>query len=355
MDRIPVNYLGTPEIDAKLREHFGIELNVPAVPPGEVMEYDLDILGCVGADLRALRLPYQGPEIPTFDDGRAQDLFGVIYRPVRNEVGTYLESCTLPYAVFESVADVDAYPWPDPGWFDYSALPAQCEQWKEYAIVCGWVGNVDLINGTAFGRGFEQTIVDIATENPVGLAVMEKRFEFGYEQTRRSLEACGGKVDIVWMGDDYGTQRGLLLNPGKWRKLFRPKLQAMIDLAHKHGARLMLHSCGSTRKLWPDFVDMGLDIYDTVQPNAAGMVPNELAAEFGRYICMHGTINTQSTLPHGTPDDVAKEVRDRVESFGAQGGLIVAPCHNIQPDTPIENVLAIYNAAGSMTDGDKLP
>src|SRR5208283_4573670 len=211
MDRIPVNYLGTPEADAKLRVHFGVDLNVPQVPPGESMEYDWDILGCLGADLRGLRLPYRGPVIPTFDDGRAQDLFGVIYRPVRNEVGTYLESCTLPYAAFETLSDVEAYRWPDPGWFDYSALIPQCEQWKDYAVVYGWMGNVDLINGTAFGRGFELTIMDIALENPVGLAIMEKRFEYGYEHTRRALEACGGKVDIVWIGDDYGTQRGLLM------------------------------------------------------------------------------------------------------------------------------------------------
>ena len=237
---------------------------------------------------------------------------------------------------------------PDPSWFDYSALPAQCEEYADYAVVYGWVGNVDLINGTAFGRGFEQTILDIALENPVGLAIMEKRFEFGYEHTRRALETCGGKVDIVWMGDDYGTQRGLLLSPAKWRRLFRPKLQAMIDLAHRHGARLMLHSCGSTRAIWPDFADMGLDLYDTIQPDAVGMVPGELAAEFGKHICMHGTISTQKTLPFGTPSEVEREVRDRIDSFGAQGGLIVAPCHNIQPDTPIENVLALYRAAGSL-------
>jgi uroporphyrinogen decarboxylase len=122
----------------------------------------------------------------------------------------------------------------------------------------------------------------------------------------------------------------------------------MIDLAHKYGARLMLHSCGSTRAIWPDFVDIGLDIYDTVQPEAAGMIPEELAAEFGRHICLHGTISTQKTLPFGTPVSVAQEVRKRIDSFGARGGLIVAPSHNIQPDTPIENLLAMYRAVGCL-------
>lgn len=347
LDRVPVNYLGTPETDAKLRAHFGLP-DPPPRRPGESVDYDCDILDKLGADLRTLHLPYIGPDIPTLDDGRAMDLFGVTYRPVRNNVGTYLETCAWPYAAFESLSDVEAYRWPSPDWFDYSALPAQCEAWKDYAVVFGWVGNMDLINGTAFGRGFEQTIMDIATENPVGLAIMQKRFEFAYEKTRRALEICGGKVDIVWIGEDYGTQRGLLMNPVKWRKLFRPGLQAMIDLAHRHGARLMLHCCGSSRAIWPDFVEMGLDIYDTIQPEAAGMVPAELNREFGA-ICLHGTISTQHTLPFGSEEEVAREARERIDGFGSRGGLILAPCHNIQPDTPIRNVLALYRAAGSLS------
>jgi uroporphyrinogen decarboxylase len=259
-----------------------------------------------------------------------------------------MESCSWPYAAFTTMADVERYRWPSPDWYDYSELPAQCERWKDYAVVCGWVGNVDMINGTAFGRGFEQTIEDIATGDAIGLAVMEKRFEFAWEVTRRTLEACGGRVDIVWMGDDYGTQRGLLMAPEKWRKLFKPNLKAMIDLAHKYGARLMLHSCGSTRAIWPDFVDIGLDIYDTVQPEAKGMIPHELAREFGKHICLHGTISTQRTLPFGSAEDVAAEVRSRVEMFGRNGGLIIAPSHNIQPDTRLDNILALYRAAGSL-------
>jgi uroporphyrinogen decarboxylase len=167
-------------------------------------------------------------------------------------------------------------------------------------------------------------------------------------QIETLLAAGGGRIDIVWMGDDYGTQKGLLVSPAKWRKLFRPKLRAMIDLAHGYGAKLMLHSCGSTRAIWPDFVEIGLDIYDTVQPEAAGMAVEALAAEFGSRICLHGTISTQTTLPFGTPPSVALEVRKRIESFGSRGGLIVAPSHNIQPDTPVENVLAIYRAVGCL-------
>lgn len=241
-------------------------------------------------------------------------------------------------------------PGPIPGWYDYSGLAAQCREAQGYAVVYGWPGNVDMINGTSFGRGFEQTIIDIATEDPAGLRIMERRLEFCHEQTRRALEACGGAIDIVWIGDDFGTQRGLLFRPSIWSKVFRPKVQKMIDLTHRYGAMLMLHSCGSTRPLWRYFVEMGLDIYDTVQPEAANMIPEELAAEFGAHICLHGTISTQQTLPRGTPQDVAAEVRRRIETFGARGGLIVAPAHNVQPDTPLENILAMYSAVGCLAE-----
>jgi uroporphyrinogen decarboxylase len=345
LDRVPTNYLGTPEIDARLREFFKLPTPPPR-RPGEVVDYDWDIQRCLGTDLRVLRLAYKGPAIPTFEDGRVQNVFGIIRRPVRNAAGTYMEAWYQPYAGFQTVAEVEQCCWPDPSCYDFAGLVTQCRELRDYAIVYGWAGNVDLINGTAFGRGFERTILDIGTEDPVGLRLMEKRFEFWYEQTRLALEACHGAIDIVWMGDDFGTQRGLLFSPLRWRKVFRPRIQAMIDLSHRYNARLMLHSCGSTRILWPDFVEMGLDIYDTVQPEAAGMVPEELAREFGAHICLHGTISTQQTLPHGTAQDVSEQVRHRVESFGIHGGLILAPSHNIQPDTPLANIFAMYSAAG---------
>lgn len=249
-DRVPANYLGTPEIDGRLREHFHLS-NTVAPRAGDTVPYDWDIQDSLGTDLRTLRLGYQGPPIPSFKDGRVQNVFGVIRRPVRNEAGLYMESCHTPYAAFQSVDDVEGFGWPDPDWYAYEELPAQCHQLDGCAIVYGWPGNVDLINGTSFGLGFEQTIIAIATDDPVGLRIMDKRFEFCHEQTRRALEACQGKIDIVWIGDNFGTQRGLLLSAIRWRKVFRPKVQSMIDLAHSYGAKLMLHSCGSTRPCGP--------------------------------------------------------------------------------------------------------
>jgi uroporphyrinogen decarboxylase len=300
------------------------------------------VLEELGVDVRVVEAPYIGPELRKWDDGRFENYWGSIRKPVSNEAGSYDEAVELPYAEFKSVQDVERFRWPKAEWFDYSKIAADCERYSGYAVVFGQPGNMDLINGTAFGRGVERVIYDIALEDPVGLACMEKRFECCYERSERALKAANGKVDIYWIGDDYGTQNGPLMSPEKWRKLFFAKLKQMCDLGHEYGAKVMLHCCGSTRPIWPGLIEAGVDIYQTVQPEAKDMNPAELKQQFGNEICMHGTISIQNTLPFGTPQDVAEEVRLRVETVGKDGGFIAAPAHNMQPDTPVENILALY-------------
>lgn len=330
-DRTPCNYMGTPEIDRLLLDHFQTD-NMDTV------------LEKLGVDIRNVEVlhHYVGPELDCWDDGTFETYWGQFRKPVRNEAGTYMEAVRLPYADFKTVQDVEAFRWPRVDWFDYSHLSDECDRYADYAILYGTPGNLDLINGTAFGRGVEQVIFDIATEDPVGLACMEKRFELCYARTEKSLQAAQGKIDIVWIGDDYGTQGGLLMSPKVWRKLFFPKLKLMCDLVHRYGAKTMLHSCGSTRPLWPDLIGAGVDIYDTVQPEAKDMDPASLKTEFGDRLCLHGTISIQKTLPFGTTEDIAAEVRQRIETVGYNGGFILAPAHNIQPDTPLENILTMY-------------
>ncbi len=201
---------------------------------------------------------------------------------------------------------------------------------------------MDLINGTAYGMGVEKVLLGIGLDDPIIYACMEKRFQCCYEISKKVLQSADGKIDIFWIGDDYGTQNGLLISPQKWRELFFDKLKIMCDLGHTYGAKVMLHSCGSTRPIWQDLIEAGVDIYDTVQPEAANMDPGELKGEFGDRICFHGAISTQKTLPFGSVKDVAAEVKLRIETVGKDGGYIIAPAHNIQPDTPLENILAMY-------------
>ena len=339
-DRTPCGYVSTPDVDAALKQHFQTD------------SMD-DVFKHLGVDVRVIDAPYRGPELKTWADGRFENFWGQIRKPVKNEAGTYYEAAEFPYAAFQTIADVESFRWPKPELFDYSNIASDCEKYKEYATVFGSPGNMDVINGTAYGRGVEQVMFDIALKDPVGLACMEKRFECCYLRSEKALQAAGGKIDILWIGDDYGSQNGLLMHPKVWRKLFYPKLKAMCDLGHKYAAKVMLHSCGSTRPIWLELIEASVDIYDTVQPEARDMNPAELKETFGEDICFHGTISTQKTLPFGSPQDVAEEVQLRINTVGKEGGLIIAPAHNFQPDTPVENIIAMYETvrdAGSKNE-----
>lgn len=328
-DRVPCDYFGTPEIETALREHFNVATNDA-------------LLECLGIDLRQVLPDYVGPELKAFDNGAFEDIWGVIKAPVRNEFGAYNESQYLPFAEMTSLEQVEKHRWPSADWYDFSTLRDKCRQYEDYAVYLGRPGYMDLINGIAFGRGVEQVLLDIAIEDPVFMAIMEKRANFFLTLCERALDAAGDCIDILFMGDDYGTQNGLLMHPETWRRLFKPRMKAMIDLAHSHDCKVIHHSCGSTRLIMEDFIEIGLDCLQTIQPQAVGMDPAELKQEFGNRLCFHGAIDVQGGLQKATPDEVRQMVRDRIAVMNKGGGYICAPSHNIQPDTPLENVLAMY-------------
>ena len=330
-DAVPSEYFGTPEIEDALLKHFGVD------------SHDA-LLTCLGTDLRMVEPDYIGPELKTFEDGSFEDIWGVIKAPMQNEFGAYNESSYLPFEEMTTLEQVAAHRWPSPDWYDYSSLPEKCRQYEGYAVYLGRPGYMDLINGIAFGRGVEQVIMDIATEEPVFLELMDRRARFFLQHCDQALTAAKGRIDILFMGDDYGTQNGLLMHPDTWRKLFKPRMKAMIDLAHSHNAKVVHHCCGSSRAIMEDFIEIGLDCLQTIQPQAVGMDPDELKADFGDRLCFHGAIDVQGGLQNGTPEEIRTMVLDRIATMNQNGGYICGPSHNIQPDTPLENVLAMYEA-----------
>jgi uroporphyrinogen decarboxylase len=187
--------------------------------------------------------------------------------------------------------------------------------------------------------------MEIALEDEVGVAIIDRRVDYAYQFCKRVLEAAGGKADILCLGEDLGTQKGPVISPACFDSFFRPRIQRFIDLAHDHGAFCMLHSCGSTRILQPKLIEMGLDILDAVQPEPVGMEPEGLKRDFGDKLTYCGMISTQDTLPSGTVDECRAEARHRLDVIGKGGGYIFSPAHCIQPDTPLENILAIYEEA----------
>ncbi len=333
-DRPPIQVYLTPEIQAKLSEYFkGRSLQ-------KVLGVDFRGVGPRG--LNPLKKPEPGSDVDSYD------IWGIGYKNVGYSTGTYSEAMYLPFREMKTMDEVEAYQWPSPDDFDYSVIPAQCELLEDYAVCTGGAGTPDILNGVSRGRGMEQVIVDIETEDEVGVAIIDKRVDFYYEYCRRIFEAADGKIDILCLGEDCGTQRGPLFSLATFNKFFRPRLQKFIDLAHEFGAFAMLHSCGSNRTLMPTFIEMGLDIEDAMQPEPEGMDPEELKKKFGKKLTFCGMISTQQTLPFGTVEDCRQEAFHRIKVIGRGGGYIFAPAHCIQPDTPLENILAIYEVANGV-------
>ncbi|MCC6485677.1 MAG: hypothetical protein IT209_12590 [Armatimonadetes bacterium] len=331
-DRAPIQIYVTPEIDRALQEYFA--------PRSYIDALEVDMRTVSPASRRANRQAEPGSHIAWYDE------WGTGYALVANNAGgEYPEAVDLALARVETMDDAEKYAWPDPDDWDYSVIPQQIEGVKDYAVCLGHAGIPDIINGVGRGRGMEQVLVDIATEDEVGIAIIDRRVDFFYEWCRRSLEAGAGKIDILCIGEDIGTQKGPTMSPEMFDKFFRPRLEKFISLAHDYGALAMMHSCGSTRLLQPRLIDMGLDILDAVQPEPVGMDPEEVKAASGEHLTFCGMISTQQTLPHGSVDDCRREARHRLDVIGRDGGYIFAPAHCIQPDTPLANVLAIYEEA----------
>lgn len=329
-DRVPIQTYLTPEIAARLSEHFG----------------GRDVNEALGVDLRTVAPPWTNRPRPPHDDIR-YDIWGVGYRTVTHDTGgAYLEAAVLPLADLKTLDDVEAYPWwPRPEDFDYSRIPEQCERLGDYAVCIGDAGSPDILNGVSRGRGMEQVMMDIALRDEVGLAIIDRRVDLCYEVIRRGLDAAGGRVDIVCIGEDCGNQNGRMFSPRDFDEIMRPRLQRFIDLAHDYGARAMMHSCGDTHELMPTFIEMGLDVLDAMQPEPSGMNPETIRAACKGKLAFCGLISTQRTLPHGTVEECRAEARHRLDVIAPGGGYIFAPAHCIQPDTPLENILAVYDEA----------
>jgi uroporphyrinogen decarboxylase len=332
-DRVPIQVYLTPEVQARLQAHFA---------GGNILE-------CLGVDFRGVGPKYHG-RIKSSHDGITYDMWGAGYRQVANAAaGTYDEAVVLPLADLKTMDDMATYPWPNPDDFDYSVIPAQCEKVADYAICLGGAGMPDIVNGVSRGRGMEQVVMDIALRDEVGMAIIDRRVNITYEILRRGLEAARGKVDILCLGEDCGNQNGRMFSPKDFDEVFRPRLKRFYDLAHEFGAKAMMHSCGDTHEIMPTFIEMGLDVLDAMQPEPKGMSPERIRALCKGRLAFCGLISTQQTLPHGNVAQCRAEARHRLDVIAPGGGYIFAPAHCIQPDTPLENVLAVYEEAMGRT------
>jgi len=194
-------------------------------------------------------------------------------------------------------------------------------------------------------RDVEEWYVSTVARRDYVRAIYEHQCEIALENLARLHAVVGDRVAAVLVtGTDFGTQRGPFISPKAYRDLYLPFHARLNDWIHSHTAwKSFIHSCGSVRKLIPAFIEAGFDILNPVQCSAVDMDPVVLKREFGaNLVFWGGGVDTQKTLPFGTPDEVREEVRERLRIFGRDGGFVFNTIHNVQPLSPVENVWTLY-------------
>ena len=332
-DRVPVNYHANPGIDARLKAYYGLKAN-----DSEGLKHIL------GVDFAGVSAPYIGPGIHADIPHRRVDIWGVRTRYVAHESGGYWDFCDFPLtnADEETVA---SWPLPSPDDFDYSVIPNQCERNQRYCIHAGNAGVGCIINRIGKLRGMEQVLVDLLTDNPAGLLLIRRKQEIELDIIARTLEAGKDRIGFLWMGEDLGTQTGPLISLDLYRKHIRPWHRAFVDLARSYNLPVMFHACGSSSWVYEDLIEIGVDAVETLQPEAVDMSPEYLKKTFGGRLAFHGCISTAGPVAYGTVEDVIADCRRTLAIMMPGGGYCFAPSHQLQDNSPVENVVAMYETA----------
>ena len=197
-------------------------------------------------------------------------------------------------------------------------------------------------------RGFEQTLMDCVAEEDFYIELLDRMKELTLEVI---VECADIPADAIMFGDDWGGQRGVLIGPERWRKFFKPRYAEIFEAVHRQGKIAMMHSCGSVADIMPDIVEIGLDVLESVQAEAAGMNPYELKRKWGDKITFWGGLGSQSTVPFASPKELRKEIRRLRTEMSRGGGYILAPAKPIRRETPFENSLAVFEEFAS-TNGN---
>jgi uroporphyrinogen-III decarboxylase len=334
-DRVPINYMANEGIDLRLKTHFGLQPD-----DGEGLRRAL------GVDFRQVVPPYRGPrphaDIP--ERGIKVDEWGIRRRWVEHPSGGYWDICDFPLRE-ASEEEVARWPLPDPDQYDYSGVAEYARRYGAYAVFVGSPGQADIINKAGMLRGTDQALVDLITDDPAGLRLTRRRTDTQLAILERMLTAGRGLIDFLWMGEDLGTQIAPLISLDLYRKHLRPIHQKFVDLARSHNLQVMIHSCGSSSWAYADFAEMGIAVVDTLQPEARDMAPAHLKRTFGDRLAFHGCISTAGPVATGTVAETVAYCRETLQIMMPGGGYCFAPTHQLQDNSPTENVVAMYAAA----------
>jgi len=330
-DRVPVDLWFTSEIEALLSPEFdgrrGVELRV-------ALGHDLVMTGSpnIGASY----------EVP----GTAEEYvceWGVRWRWVTNaEGGRYTETVGHPLA---EAQDLSSYRMPDP------LGPSMQPIYREAADLVQCYGQTHAVFGSLYQtifeaawllRGLENLLTDMAINQDFAHELFERLTEYSLIAGR---EMVAQGVDVLWLGDDFGTQRGMLISPQMWREFIKERYARLITAfkTENHNLKIAYHSDGYIEPIIPDLIEIGLDVLNPIQPLA--MSPAEIKRKYGQHLAFWGTVDVQHTFPFGRPEDVTHEVIERLRTVAPGGGLILCSAHRVQPGTTLANIRAYYQAA----------
>ena len=369
-DRVPRDLGGTryTGIHVGLYPAFRAALGLPPVEPvvtdviQQLARIDDDVLERVGADVRDVepRLPSTWRRVIEDDgDHRSfRDEWGVVWSMPRDR-GLYYDTTRAPLAGVISEADVRSFRWPDP------ADPARYDGMGQAARqVVGEERRAVFVGSICAGitevyfrlRGYEDGYVDLARDPVMARRIMERILEVKLGYWERALTAVGDAVDIVGEADDLGGQKNLLFSPTTYRTVVKPLHAELFSyLRANTNAKVFLHSCGAIRPLIPDLIEIGVEVLDPIQVSAEGMETGGLKRDFGRdLVFWGGAADSQHILDRATPVEVAADARRHIADLAPGGGFVYASIHNVQPNVPPANVVALWTAieeAGWYGDG----
>lgn len=352
-DRTPRDFAAVPEVWQKLGDFFGVQ------DREKILEF-LDI------DCRIVSYDSfcQNPSLPSIDvddnasmersstggmwrrlepDGSNRDIWGAHRRKVVNNYGAYDEFVTYPLEDAKNLADLKKYDWPQPEWWDFSDLRSVIDELNKKNIY-----NIRYRVGSVFETawslyGFEKFLLDLALQPQLPLYIMEQVAKVHINNLKTILDLAADQIDIIYFYDDIASQNALMISPQMYKDYIQTYHQEIINISKKYGKPVMMHCCGSIYPLIEEFIKMGLSILNPIQPIAKNMNPEKLANEFGGRITFHGGIDIQKLLPFGTPTEVREQVGFISGVLSKNGGFIMSGSHHIQADTPVENILAMYN------------
>ena len=337
VDRLPVDLWHTPEVGEMLRTHFAVSDDLAlykAMGLDKIvwvfMDYKTDAGERAGAQAGA------GAE-----SGGSRTMWGVPLKGVQAGAAHYMEFGAAPLAGYEKPETLDNYPyWPQTDRFDYDAAVAKVRCAAEDFVTIGPWGSFFEIYCQM--RGLEQSLVDLAESPDLVEAILDRIERLQTEMMERFFARVKGYLDLVFISDDIAGQTGLLISPRMWQRHLQPRMVRWCELIHRHGLKVFYHTDGAAEPLLGPILDCGVDVLNPIQHACPGMDCAKLKQKYGDRVIFHGGVDNQSVLPFGTPDQVRQETLHCLDTLGAgRQGLICCSCHNVQPGTPLENILTM--------------